>query len=134
MSQDPVIFDDPRLKAAIRRARGSHAARPELVSRVRERLAAAMAEEDASAQAPARDNLRIGPSRRWVIVRRLAIAALILLAFGAGIVFEQVRHEAVEREEYVAANQGLFREMIAAHTGADAAVANLRPLPTDQGP
>jgi hypothetical protein len=131
MAGEPIQFDDPQLKGAIQRVRGGHVARPELVDRVKQSLAAAMAEAHAPAPLPIRP---VGPSRGWAIGRRLAIAASILVAFGLGMVFQQVRHEAIEREEYVEANRGLFREMIAAHTGADAATAGAQPLPVGESP
>jgi hypothetical protein len=133
MADDLVQFDDPDLKAAIVRVRGGHTARPELVDRVRQSLATAMGEPgNGSGHAPPDASpMRIphaGPSTRWRMIRRLAVAASILLAFGLGMVFQQVRHEAAEREEYLAANHGLFRDMIAVHTGADSASANPQPF------
>lgn len=132
MAGELTQFEDPQLKAAIQRVRGGHTARPELVDRVRHGLAAAMAESEQKVAAPI--PIRPTISRRWVIGRRLAIAASVLLAFGLGMVFQQVRHEAHEREEYVEANRDLFREMVAAHTGADAATASLQPLPAGDSP
>jgi hypothetical protein len=130
MSKDPVTFDDPALKAAIQRLRGGHTARPELVNRVRESLHDAVPEQDVPAPIPLRPGVT---SRSRVLGRRLAVAAAIALAFGLGMVFQHARHEAEEREEYVQANQGLFREMVAAHSGADAAAADVQPLPADGG-
>jgi len=134
MADEPVQFDDPHLKAAIVRVRGSHTARPELVDRVRQSLAVAMEQsENGSAQAQTDPSppMRIaptGPSPRWRMIRRLAVAASILVAFGMGMIFQQVRHEAAEREEYLAANQGLFRDMIAVHTGSDSGGATAQPF------
>ena len=134
MSAELTEFDDPQLKAAIQRVRGGHAARPELVDRVKQGLAAAMAEGGRAPPAPLPIRPAAAPGRGWAIGRRLAIAASILVAFGLGMVFQQVRHEAHEREEYVEANHDLFREMVAAHTGADAAMANVQPLPAGESP
>jgi hypothetical protein len=132
MAGELTQFDDPQLKAALQRVRGSHKARPELVDSVRQGLAAAMAETDEKVPAPI--PIRPAVSRGWVFGRRLAIAASILLAFGLGMAFQQVRHEAHEREEYVEANRDLFREMVAAHTGADAATASAQPLNAGESP
>src|SRR3954447_5080031 len=135
MADEPVQFEDPDLKAAIVRLRGGHTARPELVERVRQSLATAMEQPEnglAHTQPdPSPAPMRIapaGPSPRWRMIRRLAVAASILVAFGLGMIFQQVRHEAAERKEYLAANQGLFRDMIAVHTGADSAGAIAQPF------
>jgi hypothetical protein len=62
------------------------------------------------------------------------VAAAIVVAFGLGMHVQHVRHEAEERAEYLELNRGLFREMIAAHTGADADTAAAQPLPAAGGP
>ena len=142
MSDELTQFDDPALREAIRRVRGAHVARPELVDRVRERLTAELAGSEGqgagpasgAATAPAAQRPAAWLSRGWVIARRLAVAAAIVLAFGLGMRFEHVRHEAEERVEYLEMNRGLFLEMIAAHTGADADTAAARPLAVAGGP
>jgi hypothetical protein len=140
MASETSQFEDPDLKEAILRVRGGHRARPELVDRVKQALAAAT-ESPGNGSAPASTSaapLRLvggAPahtgSRVWVIGRRLAVAASILVAFGLGMVVQQVRHEAHEREEYLEANQGLFRDMIAVHSGNDAG-GGAQPLPTGE--
>ena len=52
--------------------------------------------------------------------RRLAVAAAIVVAIGLGAVTYTTWHKAVLRREYLEANEGLFRGMIAAHRGQTA--------------
>ena len=54
------------------------------------------------------------PKPHSTVARRLAVAASIVLAFGLGAVTHRAWHKAVERREYLEANEGLFRGMIAA--------------------
>src|SRR4051812_34212580 len=134
MGSETSQFEDPDLKAAILRVRGGHRARPELVDRVKNALAATENGANGSplsVAAPATQRRVSTPSRGWVIGRRFAVAASILVAFGLGMIVQQVRHEAHEREEYLAANQGLFRDMIAVHSGNDAG-GGAQPLPTGE--
>jgi anti-sigma factor RsiW len=125
MTQENVPFDDPGLKAAIRRLRGGHAASPELAQRVAAALAAA---PDADSlpddnSPPHTDSppdpdateapTPLRPAQRWV--RRLAVAASVLLFVGAVGALLKVRHDRHEAEEYLGANAGLLREMAEAH-------------------
>src|SRR5687767_3094527 len=109
MPDELTQFDDPALREAIRRVRGAHVVRPELVERVRERLTAEMAGGAGPSAGPASGAAAAPPAQRpaawrgrgWVIARRLAVAAAIVLAFGLGMRFEHVRHQAEERAEYL---------------------------------
>jgi hypothetical protein len=134
MTQENVPFDDPGLKAAIRRLRGGYAASAELANRVAAALAAApdadfMPRADASPDADAAEAPpRLRPAQWWV--RRLAVAASVILFVGAVSAFLKVRHDRHEAEEYLEANAGLLREMAEAHAGgvpSGAAVQVLSP-------
>ena len=104
MHEELTEFDDPQLKAAIVRLRGGHVARPDLVDRVRQSLDEAVEADGRPLQMP-------GPHS--TVARRLAVAASIVLAFGLGAIAHRAWHKAVERREYLEANEGLFRGMIA---------------------
>ena len=138
MADELTQFDDPLLRDAIRRVRGAHVARSELVERVRERLMAELSGADGPAPHGATPALAGRPpaarGRAWFIGRWLAVAAAIVLAFVLGMQVERVQHEAHERVEYLEMNRELFREMIAAHTGADADTAKPEPLAVAGGP
>jgi len=113
MDDESIQFDDPNLKAAIARVRGGHRARPELVERVRESLQDGL-EDGPVAPLGAAAPLRIG---RRPMLRHLAVAASIVVAFLLGVLTHSIAHKYAEAQEYLEANEKLFRAMIGAHEG-----------------
>ena len=121
MPETPNQFDDPNLKASVRRALGNGApgASPELRRRIVDLI-----ERETGGGVPLRLTPR--PFRtRWM---RWAVAALIALAATvAGGYLWHRHHEAEEREEYLAANLPLFNDMIRAADAPPAANSELAP-------
>jgi len=114
MDEPSIQFDDPHLKAAIARVRGGHKARQDLVDKVRQSLAEAMDGEARHEGTVARSAWRIGPRP---MLRRFAVAASVAAAFVLGVLTHRAAHKYAEAQEYLEANNGLFRAMIAAHQG-----------------
>jgi hypothetical protein len=124
MSVEPEQFHDPQLKAAIKRVRGTHAAKPGL----REKIMKQLVEEGLSSSTSSNGDsgMRIGfgeevasasPATRWFRSPTwLALAAALIIAIGGATMYvRHVRHEAEEREEYLAANRPILLAMIASH-------------------
>ena len=131
MSQTSFELDDPDLRAALKRARGTSSADPAF----RERLADLMAREAAAmdAVAPAapaaaapQENAAADVSRpirlptsgggnamRWWI-RGLSLAACLLLAIAGVNHYLHERHEHVRRENYARANHDVLLAMVQA--------------------
>jgi hypothetical protein len=140
MTEEKLPFNDSGLKAAVRRLRGGHTAGPELVERVAAALATA---PEGDAPAPGElvdahgatvqgsDSRRVGPAGLWV--RRLAVAASVILFAGAVATFVKVRHDRHEAEEYLEANEGLLRGMAAAHSGGMPSGPAVQPLSAAEG-
>jgi hypothetical protein len=116
MSHPPPEFDDPQLKASVRRA----CTRP-ASTELRDRIAELVLRETA----PARRIARPGGTLRWALAAAAAAAALILLALTAGPTLLRDFRESGEQRAELAANLPLFHEMVRAHR----APAPARPLP-----
>jgi hypothetical protein len=114
MDEKSIQFDDPDLKAAIARIRGGHTASQDLIDRVRHSIAEATNGQARQSMASARTGWRISARP---MMRRFAVAASIVAAFGLGVLTHRVVHKYGEAQEYIEANDGLFRAMIAAHQG-----------------
>jgi len=137
MTQENVPFDDPGLKAAIRRLRGGHTASPELAKQVAAALVA-VPDTDIAARADgspdpdaAEAPTPLRPAQWWL--RRLAVAASVILFVGAVSAFLKVRHDRHEAEEYLEANAGLLREMAAAHVSGMPSGTRVQVLSTPEG-
>jgi len=102
-------FDDPQLKALVRRAGLGGGATPDL----RDRIAGLIARETQGAPSP-RVERRLRLNFTWVAA---AAAILMVVSLGGGYLWHR-HHEAEEREEYLAANLPLFKDMIRAHGAA----------------
>ena len=101
-------FDDPQLKALVRRASPGGGATSEL----RDRIAGLIARE--SQPAPAvRAESRWRLNFQWIAS---AAAILLVMSLAGGYVWHR-HHEAEEREEYLQANLPLFRDMIRVYGG-----------------
>src|SRR3954467_4395980 len=103
-------FDDPQLKAMVRRASLGGGATSDL----RDRIAGLITREAQAVPA-----MRPGVANRWRLnFTWIAAAAAILLvvSLGGGYAWHR-HHEAEEREEYLAANLPLFKDMIRVHGG-----------------
>lgn len=103
-------FDDPQLKALVRRAGLGEGATPDL----RDRIAGLIARETQAAPAPPRAERSRRINFTWMAA---AAAILLLVSLGGGYVWHR-HHEAEEREEYLAANLPLFKDMIRVQGGA----------------
>lgn len=116
-------FEDPQLKAIVRRATlgGGGGATSEL----RDRVAGLVARETQAAP--------LRPVRPWrARLAWVAMAAAILAVASVGAVYLwQRHHEAAEREEYLAANLPLFTDMIREHGRSDAAGFDALAMPLD---
>jgi hypothetical protein len=62
------------------------------------------------------------------MLRHLAVAASVVVAFLLGALTHSVAHKYAEAQEYLEANQNLFRGMIAAHEGKFARPEAMGPL------
>jgi hypothetical protein len=104
---------DPELRAALRRLHGGHAAAGDLRSRIAAMLQNPPAVDPAGSTGIAGT---IGPSRAIVRARRWAIAACVILALGGGTSwYLHELNERHENEEYVEANRGTLKAMVAMH-------------------
>jgi hypothetical protein len=103
--EQPDRFNaDPELAAAVKRVAGGHVADEELRRRVASILGGA---------APA---MPFAPApRRAVWMRRLAVAACILVLLGGGAVYLRERQVRLKNEEYVQLHRGLLKAMVAVH-------------------
>jgi hypothetical protein len=113
MSHPPPEFDDPQLKASVRRACTRRAS-----MELRDRIAELVLRETA----PARRIARPRRTLRWA----LAAAALMLLAVTAAPALLRHYRESREQRAELAANLPLFHEMVRAHR----APAPANPFPT----
>jgi hypothetical protein len=133
MAEELEQFDDPNLKAALRRAAGALPNRPD----VRARIAALVESETRAASdgnGAVAPPLRIAPAapRRLHPMRWLAAAAVLLIAVGSGFFLYQRHHEAEERAEYLQANNILLKDMIKAQQGAAGEVKPITVALTDR--
>src|SRR2546426_592552 len=125
MAEDPQQFEDPNLKAVLRRAVGAPPDRPDLRARIAALLEqeTRAASEGNGAAAPLRTTF--AAPRRLHPMRWLAAAAVLLIAIGAGWFLYQRHHEAQERQEYLQANNILLNDMIKAQ---QAAAGDVKPV------
>ena len=117
MRAPPDQFDDPSLKAAIKKIEGGHKARPELRDLLTKRLAEqrqSQGSSEPSEEAPVEDPrppIRLPNHNPFRIGRWLAIAAAVLICIGGGWGYHHWRQIQEEREEY-AKNDALLDAMI----------------------
>src|SRR5205809_136232 len=119
MAEDLEQFEDPNLKAVLRRAVGAPPDRPDLRARIAalvEQEIRAASDGNGASAAPLRTTF--AEPRRLHPMRWLAAAAVLLIAVGSGWFLYQRHHEAEEREEYLQANNMLLKDMIKAQQNA----------------
>jgi anti-sigma factor RsiW len=113
MTGDPLQpFDDPALKAALRRALPRETAPPSLRDRIRAELAAA-----AATPAPAADEPRAIPLRpKRGPLYKLAVAAILVIGFGglAYQIYQQTRSP-YDPTTFTLSDE-LYRDMVADHS------------------
>lgn len=131
MSQTPFEIDDPELRAALKRARGTSSANPAFRDRLAELMQREAAAMDAAAPAAAavaapqgavvdvdRGPIRLptnggGNAMRWWI-RGLSLAACLLLAIAGVTHYLHERQEHARRENYARANHDVLLAMVQA--------------------
>src|SRR4051812_34544272 len=109
MADELEQFEDPNLKAVLRRAVGAPPRRPDLRARIAEMV------EKETRSGSGGNGAAAGPlpmtlaARRLHPMRWLAAAAVLMIAVGSGWFLYEQHREAQEQAEYMQANSALLK-------------------------
>ncbi|MFI5381161.1 MAG: hypothetical protein ACHRHE_17830 [Tepidisphaerales bacterium] len=127
MADEFTELDDPDLKAAVRRLRAGHTARPDLRDRVVRRLTELRVQTGATRTPESASPVRPVAAGPWRSLRRLAVTAIVLLTIGAPLGYRHYQRT-LEASAEQARNSALLGAMVAIHDIGRGTASGLQPL------